>query len=59
MRRDGTAVRGRRLIETLTSYSERGVDYVKGLRAIMSDNNLDWLDAAKLSQRETGERPVI
>ena len=33
MRRDGTAVRGRRLIETLTSYSERGVDYVKGLRA--------------------------
>jgi len=59
MRRDGTAVRGRRLIETLTSYSERGVDYVKGLRAIMSDNNLDWLDAAKLSQLETAERPVI
>jgi len=59
MRRDGTAVRGRRLIETLTSYSERGVDYVKGLRAIISDNNLDRLDAAKLSQLETAERPVI
>ena len=59
MRRDGTPIRGRRLIETLTSYSERGVDYVKDLRAIMSVNKLDGLDAAKLSQPETEERPVI
>ncbi len=59
MRRDGTPIRGRRLIETLTSYSERGMDYVKDLRAIMSVNKLDGLDAAKLSQPETAEQPVI
>ena len=59
MRLDGTPIRGRRLIETLTSYSERGVDYVKDLRAIMTVNKLDGLDAAKLSQSETAEQPVI
>ena len=59
MRRDGLPVHGRQLIETLTLYSERGVDYVKGLRAIMTDNNLDRLDAAKLSQVKTVGRPVI
>ena len=59
MRRDGTPIRGRRLIETLTSYSERGMDYVKDLRAIMSVNKLDGLDAAKLSQPETAEQPFI
>ena len=59
LRRDGTPIRGRRLVETLTSYSERGMDYVKDLRAIMSVNKLDGLDAAKLSQLETAEQPVI
>ena len=59
MRRDGLPVHGRQLIEALTRYSERGVDYVKGLRAIMTDNNLDRLDAAELSQLKTAERPII
>ena len=59
MRGDGTPIRGRQLIETLTSYSERGEDYVRDLRAIMSINNLDGLDAAKLSQPGTSEKPAI
>ena len=59
LRRDGTPIRGRQLIETLTSYSERGGDYVRDLRAIMSINNLDGLDAAKLSQPGTSEKPAI
>jgi len=59
MRRKGAALRGRKLIETLTSYSERGADYIKGLRAIMTVNKLDRLDEAKLSRPETAARPVI
>ena len=59
MRNAGSPVRGRRLIETLTSYSERGIDYVKGLRAIMRVNKLERLDEAKLSRPETAERSVI
>lgn len=59
MRRAGSPVRGRRLIETLTSYSERGAEYVKGLRAIMRVNKLERLDEAKLRRPETAQRPVI
>ncbi len=59
LRRQGKVLKGRQLIETLTSYSERGVEYVKGLRAIMTVNKLDRLDAAKLSRPETASRPVI
>lgn len=49
MRRDGKPIRGQRLVDTLTSYSERGEAYVKGLRAIITVNKLKYLDEAELS----------
>lgn len=49
LRQKGVPVKGQELVETLTSYSERGEDYVKGLRAIISVNKLKHLDQAELS----------
>ena len=59
IRKSGLPIRGRQLSKTLTSYSERGINYIKGLRAIMSVNKLDRLDNAKLSRPEKAIRPVI
>jgi Bax protein len=49
MRQDGAELSGRKLVETLTRYSERGPKYVKTLRSIMTVNKLNRLDAARLS----------
>jgi len=49
LRQKGQPVRGQQLVETLTSYSERGEAYVKGLRAIISVNKLKRLDEAVLN----------
>jgi len=59
MRRGGQDLRGAKLIETLTSYSERGGDYVKTLRSIMVVNKLSRLDGARLIRRMTADRPLI
>jgi len=53
MRSAGEALSGRSLAETLDRYSERGVDYVKSLHAIMRVNQLDATDAAYLAAGKT------
>jgi len=52
MRRDGKPVDGVQLAMTLTSYSERGKDYVVTLRRIMGANTLHKLDGARLRDDE-------
>jgi uncharacterized FlgJ-related protein len=37
------------LVESLISYSERGEEYVKGIRALITKNKLKYFDAALLS----------
>ena len=59
IRASGLQIRGRQLIDTLGSYSERGTDYLKGIRAIIGVNKLDSLDDAKLSKSRIKVRPVI
>ena len=59
MRHKGDPVEGRRLVDTLTSYSERGDEYVKTLRSIMVINKLSALDDARLGQPVTDTRPLI
>ncbi len=49
LRRLGEPVQGRRLVETLTAYSERGQDYVKTIRAIMAVNKLKQFESAELN----------
>ena len=50
--RDGKPVDGVQLAMTLTSYSERGKDYVVTLRRIMGANTLHKLDGARLRDDE-------
>jgi len=59
MRRKGSPLEGRHLVDTLTSYSERGGDYVKTLRSIMVVNKLSALDGARLGQPISDTRPLI
>ena len=59
IRESGMQIRGRQLIDTLGSYSERGTDYLKGIRAIIGANKLDPLDDAKLSKTQIEVRPLI
>jgi len=59
MRRQGDPLEGKRLVDTLTSYSERGDEYVKGLRAIMVVNKLSALDDARLGKSVSDTRPLI
>jgi len=49
MRAEGRTIDGMHLAGALTSYSERGGAYVAELRAIISGNDLDLLDSARLS----------
>ncbi len=49
MRATGQTVDGMRLANTLHRYSERGAVYVSELHAIISGNELDMLDGARLS----------
>ncbi len=58
LRQDGQALDGMKLAEQLTSYSERGEEYVKTLRAIISANKLRRLDGARLI-KTTDIRSVI
>ena len=53
MRSAGEPLSGRSLAEMLDRYSERGIDYVKSLHAIMRVNHLDAADSAYLAQGET------
>ncbi|MCP4001164.1 MAG: glucosaminidase [Gammaproteobacteria bacterium] len=52
LRRTGTRISGDVLAGTLSSYSERGEDYVKSLRSIMSYNKLDPVDDAYLGKNQ-------
>ncbi len=56
LRQDGEVLNGRHLAETLTSYSQRGEDYVRTLERIMSANALHKLDDAKLDAGDSGLR---
>jgi Bax protein len=47
--RDMSGLNSMRLIETLRSYSERGMDYVDTIKTIIRVNNLRRLDGARLS----------
>ncbi len=53
MRSAGEPLSGRALAETLDRYSERGVDYVNSLHAIMRVNRLGPADSAYLARGET------
>ena len=59
IRESGLQIRGRQLVNTLGSYSERGTDYLEGIRAIIGANKLDSLDDAKLSESRIKLPPVI
>ena len=52
MRADKRTITGHELAGALTSYSERGQDYVKTLRSIISYNNLDDADDAYLDDQQ-------
>ena len=48
LRTQGKAVTGEALAQTLTSYSERGMEYVNSLTGMMRFNQLDAADEAQL-----------
>ena len=50
MRRQGQALSGHNLVDTLKRYSERGEKYIRTLRLIMEFNKLGRLDDARLSR---------
>ena len=52
LRAAGARISGHELAGTLTSYSERGAEYVKTLRSIMSYNKLDPADDAYLGNNQ-------
>jgi Bax protein len=56
LRLDGEPVSGRKLVDTLERYSERGQGYIKNLRSIMAVNKLSRLDDAQLSRGKRTER---
>jgi len=49
LRQQGRVVTGEALAQTLTSYSERGMEYVKSLTGMMRFNSLDAADDARLN----------
>ena len=49
LRKKGAPIRGYILAESLLSYSERGDDYVKALRSLMTVNKLKYFDKAVLN----------
>jgi Bax protein len=59
MRRGGQPVDGWKLVDTLSRYSERGEAYIKGLRAMISQNKLRRLDDARLSDDRVSASPII
>ncbi len=59
MRRGGEAVDGYQLAGTLQRYSERGSEYIKSLRTIISVNGLEALDQARLHDAGSDSEPSI
>jgi Bax protein len=59
MRSDAESLRGGILAATLTAYSERGADYVATIQTIMSTNNLNRLDGARLKNIRPERKSVI
>lgn len=58
LRAKGKVIDGMKLANTLYRYSERGAVYVSELHAIISGNELDMLDGARLS-RDGAFEPMI
>lgn len=52
MRRAGNPIDGNDLAGTMLRYSERGKDYVRSLRTIISVNDLEGLDGARLHEED-------
>ena len=50
LRANDERISGNQLVDALSSYSERGLDYVKSLRSIISYNKLDDTDDAYLNE---------
>ena len=50
LRANNERISGNKLVDALSSYSERGLDYVKSLRSIINYNNLDDTDDAYLNK---------
>ena len=50
LRENGKNLGGPELAETLTKYSERGSEYVKSLKGIISYNKLEEIDQARLKE---------
>ena len=50
LRKQGKAVTGEALAQTLTSYSERGMEYVNSLTGMMRFNQLNAADEAELTE---------
>ena len=48
LRKRGAAIQGIVLVESLSRYSERGEEYVKGIRSLIKKNKLQYLDEAVL-----------
>jgi Bax protein len=49
LRKKGVPIRGMALVEALARYSERGEEYVKGIRALITENKLKYFDEALLN----------
>ena len=58
LRIKGYEITGNRLVEALTSYSERGGKYVSTIRLIMNQNRLKNLDKAKIQRDFVGIRKL-
>ncbi len=52
LRESGAEITGLALSETLDKYSERGVEYVEGLKKLITHNRLERFDRAKLLDKE-------
>ena len=58
LRRQGRPLDGTALAGALHRYSERGADYVAGIRAIISANDLSRLDGVRLRPPATPSKPA-
>ncbi|WP_394205169.1 glucosaminidase domain-containing protein [Shewanella waksmanii] len=52
LRQDGEPITGMQLATTLDKYSERGQDYIDGIRSMISYNKLQQVDEAYLSDQQ-------
>ncbi|MHA1108937.1 MAG: glucosaminidase domain-containing protein [Alphaproteobacteria bacterium] len=56
LQRDGKALNGYRLAETLTAYSERGAAYIKTLKSLIRVNGFGEFDKVRLGDRVSIDR---